>query len=126
MFGESRQFPGAGSPLRSAAGLEEVLDKSCDVDVEDELVPELDDNPVTTRGSKFSVFNWVSHPCLVKGFFFLTAGPLRGVIRVLRRVLQVIEMQACHRVFAPSRIGLDRERKLLPPRGCALHYWQWV
>ena len=39
----SLQFPGAGSSRRSATGLDD--DKSCDVDVEDELVRELDDNP---------------------------------------------------------------------------------
>ena len=39
----SLQFPEAGSSRRSAAGPDEV--KSCDVDVEDELVPELDNNP---------------------------------------------------------------------------------
>ena len=56
-FGESRQFPGAGSSLPSGAGLEDVLDESCGGDVEDELAPELDDNPGTTRGTKFSVLH---------------------------------------------------------------------
>ena len=35
----------AGSSHPSDAGLEDVLDESCGSDVEDELVPELDDNP---------------------------------------------------------------------------------
>ena len=42
--GSRDQFPGASSSLRSEAGLDDVLvdvlDESCDVDVEDEL-----DNP---------------------------------------------------------------------------------
>ena len=53
--------PGAGSSLRSdaglGAGLEDVLDESCGGDVEDELVPRLVDNPGTTRGTKFSVLH---------------------------------------------------------------------
>ena len=47
---------------------------------------------------------------------FLTAGPLIGKISVLRRVFQVIELQACRRVFAPSQRDQDRERILVPPR----------
>ena len=54
--GESRQFSGAGSSLRSDAGLEETVDASCSGDVEDEFVPEFDDNPGPTRGTKFSVW----------------------------------------------------------------------
>ena len=45
------------SSLRSVAGLEDVLDESCGGDAEDELVPEIDDNPGTTRGTKFSVLH---------------------------------------------------------------------
>ena len=45
------QLPGASSSLRSEAGLHQVLvdvlDESCDGDVEDEL-----DNPGTTTGTK--------------------------------------------------------------------------
>ena len=54
VFAESRQFPGVGLSLRSVAGLEDALDESCGSDVEDELVPEFDDNPETTRGTKLS------------------------------------------------------------------------
>ena len=36
-------------------------DKSCDVDVVDELLPELVDTPGTTRGTKLSVL----HNCLL-------------------------------------------------------------
>ena len=41
-------------------------------------------------------------------------------IRVLRRVFHVIELQACHRVFAPSRRDQDRERIFVVPRLFAL------
>ena len=41
------QFPGTNSSLRSWAGL--VEDKSCNVDVEDELLPALADNPGAAR-----------------------------------------------------------------------------
>ena len=54
------------SSLRSLAGLEDVLNESCGGDVEDELAPELDDNPWTTRGTKFSVLQGILFPCLVK------------------------------------------------------------
>ena len=68
-MGESRQFPGADSPLRSVGGLEGVLDESCGVDVEDELVPELDDNLGATGGTKFSILQKKIIPCLVnRGF----------------------------------------------------------
>ena len=67
--GESRHFPGAGSSLRSDAGLEDTVDASCGGDVEDEFVPEFDDNPGPTRGTKFSVWHEIFFPCLVnRGF----------------------------------------------------------
>ena len=44
VFGDPLRFHVAGSSLRSDAGLEDVLDESCGGDVEDELVPEVDDN----------------------------------------------------------------------------------
>ena len=61
VFGASHQFPGAGSSLRFDAGLEE----SCSDDVQDEQVPEFDDNPGTPRGTKFSVLHKMFLPCLV-------------------------------------------------------------
>ena len=65
----SHQFLSAASPLRSSAGLgdvlEDVLDESCGGDVEDEAVPEFDDSPGTTRGTKFSVLHSFFFPCLV-------------------------------------------------------------
>ena len=53
--GDPRQSPWASSSLRSRAGL--VEDKSCDVDVHDELIQELDDNPGTARGTKLSILH---------------------------------------------------------------------
>ena len=49
--------------------------------------------------------------------------PTRGNIRVLRRVFQVIELQACHRVFAPSRCDQDRERILVLLHLFAILHW---
>ena len=55
------QFPGASSSLRSEAGLDDVLvdvlDESCDGDVENEL-----ENPGTTIGTKFSVLHEMFSP----------------------------------------------------------------
>ena len=45
---------------------EDVLDESCGSDVEDELVPEFDDNPRTTRGTKCSVLQRTFFPFLVR------------------------------------------------------------
>ena len=47
-------------------------------DVEDELVPELDDNSGKTRGTKFSVLHESVLP-LFGHPWFLTAGPLIGI-----------------------------------------------
>ena len=52
----------ASSSLRSDAGLGDALD---DV-LEDELVPEFDDSPWTTTGTKFSVLRNKLFPCLVR------------------------------------------------------------
>ena len=43
--------------------LDDVLDESCGVDIEDELVPEFDDNPGKTRGTIFSVLHTNFFPC---------------------------------------------------------------
>ena len=62
---------GASSSLRSWAGL--VEDKSCNVDVDDELLPELVDNTGTTRGTKLSAWHTIVFPSLVNlGFWPLT------------------------------------------------------
>ena len=53
------------SSLRCKAGLEE-LDESCGNDVEDELAPELDDNPGKTIGTKCSVLQSMFFPSLVR------------------------------------------------------------
>ena len=86
----------------SVAGPEDVPDESSGIDVEDELVPELDDNPGTTRG-------WPTH----------------RNIRGLRIVYQAIELQACHRLFALSRRAQGLERILVLPRLYALPHWLW-
>ena len=78
VFGDSRQFPGASSWLRSVAGLDDAVDESCGGDVEDGLVPDLDDNPGTTRGTKCSVLQRIFFPCLV-WVWPLTAGVLVGI-----------------------------------------------
>ena len=65
--GESRQFPGAGSS-RSVAGQQDVLDESCGCGVE-ELVPDFDDTPGTTGGTKFYVLQRIIFPCLVNRDF---------------------------------------------------------
>ena len=61
---DSDQFPGASSSLRSDAGLDDVLvnvlDESCDGDVEDELV-----HAGTTIGTKFSALPKIVFSCLV-------------------------------------------------------------
>ena len=57
----------AGSPCGFVAGSDE--DKSCEVDVESELLPELDDNPGTTRGTKLSVLHLICFSYLInRGF----------------------------------------------------------
>ena len=96
-FGESRQLPGAGSSLRSVAGLEDVLDESCGGDVEDELVPELDDNPrqQEVRSSPFCI---VLSSLVWSGVAF-DRWPTHEYVHVLRRAFQGIELQACHRAF---------------------------
>ena len=119
VFGGSRdQFPGATSSLRSDAGLggvlDDVLDESGDGDVEDELVPELDDNPGITIGTKFSVLH-----SLVWSTVVVYCWPTHRYVRFLRRTFQVMELQACHRVVALSRRDQHRERILvLPPFVC--------
>ena len=76
----------AVSSLRSDAGLEdEVDDESCFGDVEDELLPELEDNPRTTRGDE--VVRFASNcPHLFGRMWFLTAEPHIVNNRGLRRV----------------------------------------
>ena len=46
------------------------LMRSCGCDVEDELALELDDNPGTTGGTKFSVLQRIFFPCLVRCGFW--------------------------------------------------------
>ena len=100
---ESRQFPDAGSSLRSDAGLEDALDESCGGDVEDELKAELDCTPRTTRGKKFSVLHRIFLLPLLGQPWFLTADPLIGISVFLRRVFQAMELQAYLRVIAVTK-----------------------
>ena len=52
-----------------ALELDLLKTKSCDVDVDDELLPELVDNPGMTRGTKLSVLHTIVFPSLVnRGF----------------------------------------------------------
>ena len=54
--------------------------------------------------------------------WFLTADPLTG-ISVVFAVFQAIEVQAFLRILTLSRIDLDRERLLVPPRLYAPPRW---
>ena len=93
---------------------EEVLDDSCGGDVEEELVPELDDNP-RKRGTNISVLQKNPLQFLVNRGF-LPAGPLVGIYVFLAELFQVIELQACRRLIAPSRRDQYREHTLVLPR----------
>ena len=98
----SRQIPGAGSSLRSVAGLEDVLDESSSSGVEDELVPEFD-KPGTRRCTKVSVFQIIFLPCLVKRGFSdrwpthevsvfsvpLSSNPFCSVCALMLRILEL-------------------------------------
>ena len=61
--------------------------------------------------------------CTLGQMWFLTAGPLMSISVFFAEFFQVVELQACHRVFAPSRRGQDRERRLVLPRLFALLRW---
>ena len=114
-FGASRQFPGAPLSLRTFAGLEFVLEWSCGSDVEDELVPELDDNPL--ENNKHDINSLAKKnplPILGQMWLLTTAHSMNN--RALRRFCLTTGQQACLRVFAPSRRDQDLERKLVLPR----------
>ena len=81
----SHLFLGVIASLRSDTGLDDeleadrrlspdaistsLLDEFCGGDVEDETLPELEDNPGTTRGTKLSVLQIILFPSLVnRGF----------------------------------------------------------
>ena len=68
----SRPFPDTSSSLRKLSGLEEVLEESCGNEAEDELAPDLDDNPWTSTGANFSVLHRSIFPFLVR----CATGPL--------------------------------------------------
>ena len=65
--GDLVPFPGTNSSLRSWARF--VEDKSCNVDVEDELLPDLADNPGTITGTKLSVLHIIVFFSLVNRVF---------------------------------------------------------
>ena len=68
--GDPHHSRGAGSSIRSWGG---IVDKSCNADVDDELLPDLVDNPGTTRGTKMPVLHIIVFPSLVnRGFWPLT------------------------------------------------------
>ena len=73
--------------------LEDVRDESSGGDAE--LAPELDDNPGTTRDTKFSVLHKSSYLVWLSGAS--DRWPTHRYILVLRRVFQVIELQASKR-----------------------------
>ena len=100
-----------------------MLDESCGNDVEDELAPELEDNPGTTTGTKFSVLHveLFSHSWSDVAF---DRWPTHMNNRALRRVSQAIELQACPRVTALSRRDQDREHILVLPRSFAPLHWR--
>ena len=99
--------------------LKDVLDESCGGDVQDELVPEFDENPGTTRRTKLSVLQRI--------FFWSGVAfdrwPNHGNVHVLRRAFRVIELQACPRESA--RLRRDQQRKHIPvlPRVFAILHW---
>ena len=66
VFGKSRPFPGARSSLRTVAGLENVRDAFFGGDVENELVPEFDENPGQQRVRFFSVLQRSFFLCMVR------------------------------------------------------------
>ena len=68
------QFPGTNSSLRSWAG--RVEDKSCSVDVEDALLPELADKPGTLRAVALSRRDQDREPILVLRLLALLHWPL--------------------------------------------------
>ena len=92
----SHQFPEANSSLRSnnepedeleadsmlfpAAISTSLLNESCDGDVEDETLPELADNPATTRGTIDS-FNMATDPFAPPFFDFLLGFPSASTCR---------------------------------------------
>ena len=91
--------------------LSEVLDKSCGNDVEDELAIELDDNPGTTTGTKFSVLHRIIVP-----LWLLTTGRFFRDLRIAARPMT-------GQRFAPSRRDPGRERILVLPRLLAFLHW---
>ena len=100
-----------------------VVDNFYNADVDDELLPELVENPGTTRGTKLS---WLHTKVFPWSTVVFDSWPTHRSIHGLRRVFQAIEQQALLPVIALSRRDQDRDRFLVPLRLCALPRWQWV
>ena len=76
----SHQLPGAIPSLRSGTVIVDELEESSDGDVEDELLPELVDNPGTRRGAKLSVLLMIVFPS-----FDPLIGGIRGFSQLSNR-----------------------------------------
>ena len=121
------------APLLPDAWSACCLNDSCGSDVEDDLLPELTDNPGKTRGTKLSVLQMMFFPFLLKrGSWPLThsyehpwsSQSAAFAKRGLRQACLAMGLQACYRVLARLRTDWGHERTLVPPRGCALLHQQ--
>ena len=107
-------FLGAGSSLRSVAGLEDELDESCGGGEKRTCWY----HNLSTIPGQQGVRNFPScreSSSLVWSGEAFDRWPTQSFSSVLRRALQVMELQACHRVFAPSQRDQDRTRTLVLP-----------
>ena len=87
-----------------------LLNESCDGDAEDETLPELADNPGTTRGTKLSVLQIILFPSWL--IVAIDRWPTHKSIRGLRKGCLATGLQAFPRVIARLEKDLDRERIL--------------
>ena len=115
VVGESRQFPGAGSSFRTGAGLEDAIDEPAvwKTNWHQNLstIQEQQEVRICTF-CKFSSLVWST--------VAFDHWSTHRYNRALRRAFQARELQACHRVFAPSRRDQDRTQRLVLPRLFAL------
>ena len=94
----------------ASAGLGDVFDESCGGDAEEKMPPELDENPGTTRGTKWSVLHVVVFPSLGQPWF-LTADPLLGIsVFFAEFFFQAIRLRVHPQGLEPSRRASSRER----------------
>ena len=111
-------------PVRHFALWLNLMKTKCGTgDVEDQAVPELEDNPGKTNGTDFVRFacNFSPVGSTVVSDRFAT----HKNIRVLLRVFQAIELQAYLRIIAQSRRSQHREHVLVLvlPHLFALLHW---